>query len=130
MRKRSSSFVALDDAPMIAGGITTGGFFVAENFEFIPGETLEFLTTVSGVTEPKFRLSNQDQVDVHIAGGHDEHAESATSDGERAVLGGENAEAADAADVLLVLAVGENGTLVFTVPRQRLRLHRSGMPHS
>jgi hypothetical protein len=112
MQKRSSNFVALDDAPMIAGGITTGGFFVAENFEFIPGETVEFLTTVSGVTEPKYRRSNQDQFD--------EHAENATSDGERVAMEGENTEAADAADVVLVLAVGENGTLVFTVPRQRL----------
>ena len=96
----------------------------AESFEFIPGETVEFLITNSGVVEHEFRLSNQDRVDEHIAGGHDDHDEGAMSDEEMAAMEDEDADHDDdeadhedgADDVVLVLAAGESGTLVFTVP--------------
>ena len=96
----------------------------AESFELTPGETVEFLITNSGVAEHEFRLSNQERVDEHIAGGHDEHDESAMSDEEMAAMEDNDADhdddeadhEAEADDVLLVLAAGETGTLTFTVP--------------
>jgi uncharacterized cupredoxin-like copper-binding protein len=46
----------------------------ANSFEFAPGETIEFIVTNSGVAQHELRLSNQDRVDEHIAGGHDDGA--------------------------------------------------------
>lgn len=89
----------------------------ADELRFSPGETIEFIVTNSGVAEHEFRLSNQDRVEEHIAGGHDDHDESAMTEEEMAAMGDEEAEHDDEADdVVLNLAAGETGTLVFTVP--------------
>jgi len=101
----------------------------AASLEFVPGETVEFLITNSGVVEHEFRLSNQDRVDEHIAGGHADHDDdTAMTDEEMAAMGDDEAthdddeadhddgDVADAGDVVLVLAAGASGTLVFTVP--------------
>lgn len=89
----------------------------ANSFEFTPGETVEFLITNAGVAEHEFRLSNQDRVDEHIAGGHDEHDDSAMSDEEMEAMDEDEADhEAEAEDAVLVLAAGETGTLVFTFP--------------
>ncbi|MCL1586885.1 MAG: hypothetical protein M3092_00575 [Actinomycetia bacterium] len=104
----------------------------ADGFEFAPGETIEFVVTNTGVVEHEFRLSNQDRVDEHVAGGHEDHDEGAMTDEEMATMddGDEDAdhddeEASDhdddvdgeeAADAVLILEAGATGTLVFTFP--------------
>ncbi|MEE8485831.1 MAG: plastocyanin/azurin family copper-binding protein [Acidimicrobiia bacterium] len=90
--------------------------FNADSFAFTPGETVKFVVTNSGVAEHEFRLSNQDRVDEHIAGGHDDHDEASDDDDESAHDDDEAAHEAGAEDVVLVLAAGETGTLVFTFP--------------
>ncbi len=105
--------------------------FAADSFEFTPGETVEFVITNSGVAEHEFRLSNQDRVDEHIAGGHADHDDSAMSDEEMAAMDDEEADHDDAEgahdddeaghgdeaeDIVLVLGAGETGTIVFTFP--------------
>jgi uncharacterized cupredoxin-like copper-binding protein len=64
----------------------------AASFEFTPGETVEFIVTNSGVVEHEFRLSNQDRVDEHVAGGHADHDEGAMSDDEMAAMDDDEAE--------------------------------------
>jgi uncharacterized cupredoxin-like copper-binding protein len=97
----------------------------AASFELTPGETVEFLITNSGVVEHEFRISNQDRVDEHIAGGHADHDDTAMTDDEMAAMDddaeaphddADDSQASGADDVVLVLAAGETGTLVFTVP--------------
>lgn len=97
----------------------------AASFEFVPGETVEFLITNSGVVEHEFRLSNQDRIDEHLEGGHDDHDEGSMTDEDMASMDdeateGEHAEdddhAEEAEDAVLLLAGGESGTLVFTFP--------------
>ena len=86
--------------------------FAAESFAFTPGETVEFVVTNAGVVEHEFRLSNQDRVEEHLEGGHDDHDDTSMEDTE-------NAEAdhdAEAKDLVLLLAGGETGTIVFTFP--------------
>jgi uncharacterized cupredoxin-like copper-binding protein len=91
--------------------------FAADSFEFSPGETVEFLLTNSGVVEHEFRLSNQVRVDEHLAGGHDDHDDSAMTDEEIAATEDADDDHADEADdVFVVLDAGETGTLVFTFP--------------
>ncbi len=112
--------------------------FAADSFEFTPGETVEFVITNSGVAEHEFRLSNQDRVDEHIAGGHADHDDAAMSDEEMAAMDDEEADHDDAEgahdddeaahdddeashddgaeDIVLVLGAGETGTIVFTFP--------------
>ncbi len=65
------------------------------SFEFTPGETVEFIVTNSGVVEHEFRLSNQDRVDEHVAGGHADHDEGAMSDDEMAAMDDGEAEHMD-----------------------------------
>jgi uncharacterized cupredoxin-like copper-binding protein len=114
----------------------------ADSFEFAPGETIEFVVTNAGVVQHEFRLSNQDRVDEHVAGGHEDHDEGAMTDEEMAAMDDEGAdhdegamtdeemaamddEGADhdddghgeeADDAVLILEAGANGTLVFTFP--------------
>ena len=101
----------------------------AESFAFAAGETVEFAITNSGVVEHEFRLSNTDRVEEHLEGGHDDHDDGAMTDDEMAAMPAEEHEedeadhddgeadhADEAADVVLVLAAGESGTLVFTFP--------------
>jgi uncharacterized cupredoxin-like copper-binding protein len=114
----------------------------ADSFEFAPGETIEFVVTNAGVVEHEFRLSNQDRVDEHVAGGHEDHDEGAMTDEEMAAMDDEDAdhdeeamteeemaamddEGADhdddghgeeADDAVLILEAGATGTLVFTFP--------------
>jgi uncharacterized cupredoxin-like copper-binding protein len=117
----------------------------AASLELTPGETVEFLITNSGVVEHEFRLSNMDRVDEHMAGGHEDHDDTAMTDEEMAAMmddeaahdddeaahdddeaahdddeaahdDGDDDSRAGADDVVLVLAAGESGTLVFTVP--------------
>jgi uncharacterized cupredoxin-like copper-binding protein len=104
----------------------------AASLEFTPGETVEFLITNSGVVEHEFRLSNQGRVDEHMAGGHEDHDDNAMTDEEMAAMmdeeaphddeeaphddGDDDSHAAGADDIVLVLAAGESGSLVFTVP--------------
>ncbi len=119
--------------------------FAADSFEFAPGETVEFVITNSGVAEHEFRLSNQDRVDEHIAGGHADHDDAAMSDEEMAAMDDEEADHDDAEgahdddeaahdddeaahdddeaahgdgaeDIVLALGAGESGTIVFTFP--------------
>jgi uncharacterized cupredoxin-like copper-binding protein len=90
--------------------------FAAASYVFAPGETVEFVITNSGVVDHEFRLSNQDRVDEHIAGGHADHDDAAMDDDEDAHDDDEAAHEAGAEDVVLVLAAGETGTLVFTFP--------------
>jgi uncharacterized cupredoxin-like copper-binding protein len=90
--------------------------FAAASFEFTPGETVEFVITNSGVVEHEFRLSNQDRVDEHIAGGHADHDDAAMDDDEAAHDDDEAAHEDEEEDVVLVVAAGETGTLVFTFP--------------
>ena len=78
--------------------------FAADSFEFTAGETVEFVITNSGVAPHEFRLSNQERVDKHLAGGHADH-------------GDEDDDHSDGpADVVLLLEAGESGILVFTFP--------------
>jgi uncharacterized cupredoxin-like copper-binding protein len=58
----------------------------ANSFEFTPGETVEFIITNSGVVEHEFRLSNQERVDEHVAGGHADHGEDSMTDEEMAAM--------------------------------------------
>ena len=58
----------------------------AASFEFVPGETVEFIVTNSGVVEHELRLSNQDRVDEHVAGGHADHNDGTMSDEEMAEM--------------------------------------------
>ena len=114
----------------------------ADSFEFAPGETIEFVVTNAGVVQHEFRLSNQDRVDEHVAGGHEDHDEGAMTDEEMAAMDDEDAdhdegamtdeemaamddEGADhdddghgeeADDAVLILEAGTTGTLVFTFP--------------
>ena len=114
----------------------------ADSFEFAPGETIEFVVTNAGVVQHEFRLSNQDRVDEHVAGGHEDHDEGAMTDEEMAAMDDEDAdhdegamtdeemaamddEGADhdddghgeeADDAVLILEAGATGTLVFTFP--------------
>lgn len=98
-----------DDVDRVIEVDMTEFAFAADSFAFTPGETVKFVVTNSGVAEHEFRLSNQDRVDEHIAGGHDDHDEAPDDDDEAA-------HEAGAEDVVLVLAAGETGTLVFTFP--------------
>jgi uncharacterized cupredoxin-like copper-binding protein len=94
----------------------------ADSFEFAPGETIEFVVTNAGVVQHEFRLSNQDRVDEHVAGGHEDHDEGAMTDEEMAAMDDEGADHDDdghgeeADDAVLILEAGANGTLVFTFP--------------
>ncbi len=106
----------------------------ADSLDFAPGETIEFVVTNAGVVEHEFRLSNQDRVDEHVAGGHDEHEEGAMTDEEMAAMDDEmdnedadhddeeadhddeGMEAMAAEDVVLVVPAGETATIVFTFP--------------
>ncbi len=97
--------------------------FAADSFEFTPGETVEFVITNSGVAEHEFRLSNLGRVDEHIAGGHADHDDAATDDEEADHDDAEGAHDDEEAghddgaeDIVLVLAAGESGTIVFTFP--------------
>ena len=98
--------------------------FAADSFEFSQGETIEFLITNSGVVEHELRLSNQVRVDEHLAGGHDDHDDSAMTDEEMAAMEDADDDHADdeadhvdeADDVFVVLDAGETGTLVLTFP--------------
>ena len=67
----------------------------AASLEFVPGETVEFLITNSGVVEHEFRLSNQGGVDEHMAGGHDDHNGDAMTDEEMAAMTDEEMAAMD-----------------------------------
>lgn len=78
--------------------------FSVDSFVFAAGETVEFVITNSGVVPHEFRLSNQERVDKHLAGGHADH-------------GDEDDDHSDGpADVVLLLEAGESGILVFTFP--------------
>ena len=98
-----------DDVDRVIEVDMTEFAFAADSFALTPGETVKFVVTNSGVAEHEFRLSNQDRIDEHIAGGHDDHAEAPDDDDEAA-------QEAGAADVVLVLAAGETVPLVFTFP--------------
>lgn len=67
----------------------------AASFEFAPGETVEFIVTNSGVVEHEFRMSNQDRVDEHVAGGHADHDEGTMSDEEMAAMDDDETEHMD-----------------------------------
>ena len=94
----------------------------ASNLVFVPGETVEFVVTNSGFVEHELRLSNQARVNEHIEGGHDDHDDGMTDEEMAAMESGEEAHGDDdhdtmeAQDVVLKLAAGESGTLVFTFP--------------
>lgn len=93
--------------------------FAAESFTFTPGETVEFVVTNAGVVEHEFRLSNQDRVEEHLAGGHDDHDDTSMEDMENAEADhdddGDDHDA-EAKDAVLVLDGGESGTIMFTFP--------------
>ena len=114
----------------------------ADSFEFAPGETIEFVVTNAGVVQHEFRLSNQDRVDEHVAGGHADHDEGVMTDEEMAAMDVEGADhdegamtdeemaamddedadhdddghGEEADDAVLILEAGATGTLVFTFP--------------
>jgi len=94
----------------------------ADNLKLVPGETVEFIVTNSGVAQHEFRLSNQDRVDEHIAGGHEDHDDGTMSDEEMAAMDDESDDHEDdgqgeeAEDVLLIVEAGETGTILFSVP--------------
>ena len=69
----------------------------ADSFEFAPGETIEFVVTNAGVVQHEFRLSNQDRVDEHVAGGHEDHDEGAMTDDEMVAMDDEDTDHADGA---------------------------------
>ena len=99
----------------------------ASDLVFAPGETVEFVVTNSGFVEHELRLSNQARVDEHLEGGHDDH-DDAMTDEEMAAMepdeeahgdddhGDDGHDTMEAQDVVLELAAGESGTLVFTFP--------------
>ncbi len=70
----------------------------AASFEFVAGETVEFIVTNSGVVEHELRLSNQDRVDEHVAGGHANHDEGTMSDEEMEAMDDEEMDAMDDGD--------------------------------
>jgi uncharacterized cupredoxin-like copper-binding protein len=101
------------------GGETTGSdgsrvAIEATEFAFAPdlvvasaGETIEFIVTNGGTLEHEFRVTNQADIDAHIAGGHQEHMGDGTSE--------ETGE--DMGDTpMLVLQPGETRTLTVTIP--------------
>lgn len=102
----------------------------ADSFGFAPGETIEFVVTNAGVVQHEFRLSNQDRVDEHVAGGHEDHDEGAMTDDEMAAMDDEDTDHDDedasdhdddgdgeeAVDAVLILEAGATGTLIFTFP--------------
>ena len=69
----------------------------ADSFEFAPGETIEFVVINTGVVEHEFRLSNQDRVDEHVAGGHEDHDDGAMTDEEMAAMDDGDADHDDGA---------------------------------
>ncbi|MCH7668129.1 MAG: hypothetical protein IIC71_02845 [Acidobacteria bacterium] len=97
------------------------------SFTFTPGETVEFVVTNSGVVEHEFRLSNADRVEEHLAGGHEDHDDSAIEeDHDDAAMEDMDKDESDhddgdahdeeAEDAVLLLAAGETGTMEFTFP--------------
>lgn len=112
----------------------------AASLQFLPGETVEFVVTNTGVVEHELRLSNQERVEEHLAGGHDDHDETMTDDEmaemeeaadehDETMNDDEMAAMEDPADeheedeaghevddVVLTVAAGETSTMVFTFP--------------
>jgi len=73
-----------------------------DSFDFIPGETVQFVVANAGVVAHEFRLSNQDRVDEAIEGGVDVPATIA--------------DEGEPEDAILLLTGGESGTMTFTFP--------------
>lgn len=92
----------------------------APSFDFVPGETVKFVVTNAGVVAHELRLSNDDRVNEHVAGGHDGHDESdavVDDDHDEDATGDHDMEGMEEAqDVVLLLEGGETGTLLFTFP--------------
>ena len=92
----------------------------APSFDFVPGETVKFVVTNAGVVAHELRLSNDDRVNEHVAGGHDGHDESdavVDDDHDEDAAGDHEMEGMEEAqDVVLLLEGGETGTLLFTFP--------------
>lgn len=97
--------------------IELGEFTIeAASFDFVPGETVEFVVTNSGLIEHELRLSNHARVEEHVAGGHADHDEE-MSDEEMADMDeGDDHESDDheVEDMVLLVAAGETATVVFT----------------
>ena len=99
-----------DTAARVVDVVMTDFAFDADafDFEFTPGETVEFAVVNAGVVLHEFRLSNEHRIDEHIADGHDDHDE----DSETAEPDGHH----ENGDVVLTLEAGESGTIVVTFP--------------
>lgn len=90
----------------------------ATDFTFTPdlvtasaGETIEFVVTNSGAVEHEFRVTDQADIDAHIAGGHEEHMGDDAGDD----IGDDAGD--DMGDTpMLVLQPGETMTLTVTIP--------------
>lgn len=81
----------------------------ATDFAFAPdlvaasaGQTIEFVVTNSGDNEHEFRVTDQADIDAHIAGGHEEH------------MGHDMGDMGETP--MLVLQPGETATLTVTFP--------------
>ena len=86
--------------------------FEPGSFEVAPGETVTFLVTNTGVVEHELRLSNAARIEEHLEAGH--------ADDDHDGVVGEEAEAdEEAEDVLVLLEPGETGELTFTAPEDR-----------
>lgn len=101
---------AADDADRVVDVVMTDFAFDADafDFEFTPGETVEFAVVNAGVVLHEFRLSNEHRIEEHMADGHDDHDE----DSETAEPDGHH----ENGDVVLTLEAGESGTMVVTFP--------------
>ena len=100
------------------------------DFEFDPdlasvtaGQTVEFVVTNNGAVEHEFRVTNQAEIDAHIAGGHQEHTDDGMGDmsdetgddmGDMSDETGD--DMGDMEQPMLVLPPGETMTLTVTFP--------------
>ena len=75
----------------------------ADTFDVETGETVTFVVTNNGVVEHEFELSNDHEVEEHLASGHAEHQEDMDVELEE-----------EAEELKLVLAPGATGELTVT----------------
>jgi len=101
------------------------------------GQTVEFVVTNNGALEHEFRVTNQAEIDAHIAGGHEEHTEGDDmgdmSEGESDDMPddtiGESDDMSDdtmgeVGENMLVIPPGETMTLTVTFPEDTTEFTR------
>ncbi len=77
--------------------------FTADSFDVEAGETITFVVTNNGAVEHYFEMSNDHEVEKHLASGHAEHEEDTDLELEE-----------EAEELILELAPGTSGELTVT----------------